>query len=234
MARRLSVGETLGEIFATYGARAGVLLPVAFWLFLIVAIIDGVGGSSLALLPLELVVSTVVGTLYQGVVVNLVRDLQEGRAETPAGDLVRAALPFVWPLILVGVLSGIAIAVGFFALLVPGLILVTIWAVIAPVIVIEQAGVMESFGRSRELVRGSGWPVFGVVVVSYLITAAGALVFGGIANGIAGGVPLRIVFGALASTITAPIPALAAAILYYRLRGIEGAASPPASPPPVA
>ncbi len=229
MARKLSVGETLGEVFSTYGARAAVLLPVAFWLFLLLAIIDGVAGRSLALVPLELVVSTVIGTLYQGVVVNLARDLQEGRSDTPAGDLIREALPFVGPLIGAGILSGIAIAIGFFVLLVPGLILITIWAVLAPAIVIERTGVLAAFGRSRELVRGSGWPVFGVVLASYLITAAGALIFGGIASSIAGGVPLRIVFGALASTITAPIPALAAAVLYYRLRALEGAA---AQPPP--
>lgn len=221
MARSLSVGETLGEVFSTYGARAGVLLPIAFWLFLVVAIVDGVSGSSVALLPLELLISTVIGTLYQGVVVNLVRDLKEGRPDTPAGDLVRSALPFLWPLVAVGILAGIATAIGFLLLLVPGLILVTIWAVIAPAIVIERSPVLAAFGRSRELVRGSGWPVFWVVLVAYLITAAGAVVFGGIGNAIAGGVPLRIVFGALASTITAPIPALAAAILYYRLREIE-------------
>jgi hypothetical protein len=224
MVPRIIVGETLGEIFSTYGARAGVLLPVAFWLFLVVAVVNAVIGNHVALVLPALVVSTVIGILYQGIVVNLVRDLQEGRPDTPAGDLIRAALPIVGPLVAVGVLSGVAIALGFLALLVPGLILVTIWAVIAPVVVIERAAVFESFGRSRELVRGSGRPVFGVVLVSYLITAAGALIFGSIASGIAGGVPLRIVFGALASTITAPIPALAAAILYYRLRAIEDAA----------
>lgn len=221
MNRKLDFGTTLNEIFAIYGARAGVLLPVAFWFFLVVAIVDGFTGSSLALLPLALIISTIVSTLYQGVVVGLVRDVQDGRLDAPAGELIRAALPVVGPLIGAAILSGIAIGIGLFLLLVPGLFLLTIWAVIAPAIVIERTGVLAAFGRSRELVRGNGWAVFGVILVAYLITAAGALVFGTIAASVADGPLVRIVFSALASTITAPIPALAAGVLYYRLLPLQ-------------
>jgi len=48
---------------------------------------------------------------------------------------------------------------------------------------------------------------------------------------IADGPIIRIVFSALASTLTAPITALVAAVLYFRLRLIEGAAATPASQP---
>lgn len=221
MNRKLDFGTTLNQIFAIYGAHAGVLLPLAFWLFLVVAIFDGLIGSSLALLPLALVISTIVSTLYQGMVVNLVRDVQDGRRDSAAGDLIRSALPVVGPLVGAAVLSGIAIGIGLFLLVVPGLILLTIWAVIAPAIVIERTGVFAAFGRSRQLVRGNGWAVFGVILVAYLITAAGALVFGTIAASVADGPLVRIVFSALASTITAPIPALAAGVLYYRLLPLQ-------------
>jgi hypothetical protein len=220
--RKLSVGDTLSEVFSLYGSNAGVLLPIAFWLFLVVAIVDGLAGANLALLPLVIVVSTVAGTLYQGIVVSLVRDVQDGRRETSMGDLVSQAMPFVLPLIGAGILSGIGVGIGLVLLIVPGLILLTIWAVIAPVIVIEGSGVIDAFGRSRELVRDNGWPVFGVIIVAFLIALIGGLIFGGIAAGIADGPLLRIVFSALASTITAPIGALVAAVLYYRLLAIKG------------
>ena len=58
--------------------------------------------------------------------------------------------------------------IGLVLLVVPGLFLITIWAVIAPVIVLERAGVFESFGRSRHLVKGNGWQVFGVLVILFL------------------------------------------------------------------
>ncbi len=37
---KVGVGETLRETFAIYRDQAGVLLPVAFWLFLAVAIAE--------------------------------------------------------------------------------------------------------------------------------------------------------------------------------------------------
>lgn len=231
MKRKLSVGDTISEAFSIYGAQAGVLLPIAFWLFLVVAILNGIAEDSVVLLLVALIVSLAAGTLYQGVVVSLVRDVQDGRRDSSMGDLVNQAMPFIWPLIGAGLLAGIAIGIGLILLIVPGLILLTIWAVIAPVIVVEKSGVIAAFGRSRELVRGNGWPVFGVILLALLISVIGGLIFGGIAASIADGPLLRIVFSALASTVTAPIGALVAAVLYYRLLAIHGPSPSPADPP---
>ena len=53
----------------------------------------------------------------------------------------------------------------------PGLILLTWWALIPPAIVLEHKDVFDSFGRSRELVRGNGWSVFGILIITYLLTS---------------------------------------------------------------
>jgi len=227
MNAKLDVGGALGEVFETYREQAGVLLPVAFWLFLLVAVIDGLTGDSLALFPVQILVATIAATLYQGIVVGLVRDVQDGRRDSSARELIDSAWPVVLPLIGAGILSGIGIAIGFFLLVVPGLILLTIWAVIAPVIVVERSGVIAAFGRSRELVRGNGWQVFGVIFVAFLIAAVAGVVLTLIAVSIADGPILRIVFSALASTLTAPIGALAAAVLYFRLLRLGGAEPQP-------
>ena len=242
MNQKLDVGGTLSQIFSTYGAQAGVLLPVAFALYLVVAIVNAIIVGSLVLFPLGLAVTVVAATLYQGVVVGLVKDVQDGRRDSTVGDLIDATWPVVLPLIGVGILAGIAIGIGFLFLVIPGLILLTIWSVIAPVIVVERSGVMASFGRSRELVRGNGWQVFGAIVVAFLIVIVGGIVFGAIAAAIADGALLRIVFSALASTITAPVSALVAAVIYFRLRAMAGspesladgtdAPAPPTVPPP--
>lgn len=236
MNQKLDVGGTLSQIFSTYGAQAGVLLPVAFGLFVVVAIVNAIIVGSFILFPLALAVSVVAGTLYQGVVVGLVKDVQDGRRDSTVGDLIDATWPVVLPLIGVAILAGIAIAIGFFLLIVPGLILLTIWAVIAPVIVVEHSGVMDSFGRSRELVRGNGWQVFGVIFVVFLITAVVGAILGAIGAGISDSVGMRILFNLIASTLTAPIAALAAATIYFRLltiKGEAGAGTPEAPSPPV-
>ena len=68
---------------------------------------------------------------------------------------------------------GLGILVGFILLIVPGLFLLTIWAVVAPVTVLERPGIFAAFGRSRELVRGHGWTVFGALVLVFLDRAGG-------------------------------------------------------------
>lgn len=227
MQRKVSVGDTLSEVFAIYGAQAGALLPAAFWLFLAVSILDGLVGTSLTLLPILLVVSGIVGTLYQGMVVGLVRGLKQGSGESSFGTLVGSATPVLLPLIVAGLIYGLGTGIGMLLLLAPGLYLMAIWAVIAPVIVIERRTAVDSLGRSRELVRGNGWPVLWVVLVAFLITLAGSLVFAQVARGISDGPLVLIVFNALAATITAPINALAAAVLYYRLLELSNLRQPP-------
>lgn len=222
MERKLSVGKTISEAFSIYRDQAGVLLPVAFWLFLGVAIITGLTEGEVSLFWIGLVVSLAVGTLYQGMVVELVQDVQDGRRDSSVGDLMRSVLPVLGTLLGAGILAGLGVGFGFVLLIVPGLYLATIWAVIAPVIVIERRGVSDAFGRSRQLVKDQGWPVLGTIVVAYLISIVAALAFSAIADSLADGPLLRIVFSALASTITAPVAALVAAVLYFRLLAIKG------------
>jgi len=238
MERKLDVGATLRQVFQTYGEQVGVLLPVAFCLYLIVAVVTALLAESFVLFPLVFAVGVVAATLYQGMVVGLVKDVQDGRRDSSVGELVGATWPVVLPLIGAGLLSGIAIGIGMFLLVVPGLILLTIWAVIAPVIVVERSGVIAAFGRSRELVRGNGWQVFGVIFTVFVITAAVSLVLAVIGAAIAKGVGMRIVANLISSTITAPIGALAAATIYFGLLSIKGeppapsVEAPPDLPPP--
>ncbi len=226
MNRKISVGDSLNEVFSIYGAHAGVLLPLAFWIYLLVAVVAGITSGSALLLLVALVVSLLAGVLYQGVVVSLVRDVQDGQRDSGMRDLIDEAMPFLGPLLGAGILAAIGIGIGFVLLIVPGLILLTIWAVIAPVIVIERSGALASFGRSRELVRGNGWPVFGTIIVAFLLAAIANAILTSIASAITDGVILQIVFSALASTVTAPVTALVAAVLYYRLLAAQGQPAP--------
>ena len=57
-------------------------------------------------------------------------------------------------------------------LIVPGLVLMTWWVLIIPVVVLERTSAGAAFGRSRELVRGYGWNVFGVIVLTLLVLLA--------------------------------------------------------------
>ena len=91
-----------------------------------------------------------------------------------------------------------------------------LWAVIVPVIVLEQSGVMASFGRSHELVRGRGWHVFGTLVLAWLILLAVNLVLGLIFAALPAALG-RGLSSVISGTLIAPFLALVVTLVYYRL-----------------
>jgi hypothetical protein len=232
MDRKLDVGGTLSQAFSIYGSQAGVLIPLALVLFLVVAVINGIAAGSLILLPIGLAVSIIAGTLYTGMVVTAVGDMQDGQRDYSVGDLANSAKHVILPLIGAGLLAGIGIGIGFLLFVIPGLFLMTIWAVIAPVIVLERVGVLASFGRSRQLVRDNGWRVFGVIVSVVIIVFVVRMVLGAIAVGIDDSAVARIIFDWIGSSLTAPITAIVAAVIYFHLKTVKegGAPAAPAAP----
>lgn len=77
----------------------------------------------------------------------------------------------------------LGVGIGWVLLLVPGLILITMWSASLPALVGEGRGVIESFGRSRALTKGHRWPIFGTLIVALIILYVPMLVFGGIVLG---------------------------------------------------
>jgi hypothetical protein len=229
-ANRVEPGRVIGEAFETYRDQAGALLGGALIVIGIAGLIEGLLAitGSLFLVLLGLLIGLAASFLYTGYVVKLVQDMRDGRRDFSVGELFSHAAPYVGTLILNGILAGIAIAIGFVLIIVPGLILLTIWAVIAPSIVVEDKGVFEAFGRSRELVRGHGWQVFGAIVIAFLIVFAVGLVASAI--GAAIGDAGRVILQAAANVATAPVAALVSSILFFDLGGGVGATTGPVPP----
>lgn len=236
--KRLEPGRVISETFAVYRDNLGPLLGSALIIFGVAGIVfallvesDKTGLQALAI-PLELAASA----LYTGVVVKLVQDVRDGRRDSTVGDLFSAASPAILSLTAFTVLYGIGVVLGFVLLIVPGLILLTIWSLGPAAIVIERIGPLKAFGRSRRLVRGNGWSVFFVVFVAGVIAVAAALALEALGTAIGDGVAVAYLATVVASALTAPIGALAAAIMYFELGGGRQAepaiAEPPSAPPP--
>lgn len=230
MEQRLDVGGVIRRVWAIYVEQASVLMPAAAVVFVvsgIVAALLAASGSLLGVLVAEVIV-IVAGTLFTAMVVELVSDVEDGRRDFSSGQLLRAAMPMLGQLIIVGLVAGVGIVIGLFLLIVPGLILITIWSVFVPVIVIERAPGLASLARSRELVRGNGWQVFGVLLVLFVLMGLLTVLIDSAAAsaGTGVGIVVRVVLGVL----TAPFSALAAAVLYFDLRRLSGGAQPPVVP----
>jgi hypothetical protein len=224
MNARLDVGTVFEQIFGIYRRQFALLIGGALVLYVPVAIINGLLYDAGGFFPslIANAVLLVAGYLYQGMVVEAARDILDGKRDQSIGGLFRSAGPVVATLIVVGLLAGIAIAVGFVFLVIPGLFLLTIWAVVVPVVVIERTGVFESFGRSQQLVKGNGWRVFGVLVLLFIGTFVVQILIAAILGGIFDSV-LGFALGVLLTTLLMmPLTALAAAVLFFDLKAIKG------------
>ena len=231
----MTIGGVLDEawtLFTRFFVRFFVIGLVVFAVVnlvyaLVVEAISSDADSAAVALGVVGLATTVVGTTWlQGAFVYAVQDARDGSFDSSLGEVFARVSPSIVPLFVAGLLAGIGVAIGLILLVVPGLFLLTIWAVIAPVIVVEGRGALESFGRSHELVRGHGWTVFAIVLIT------------GILSGIASGL-LQAAFsslprfleifvgGTIAQAVVAPFVAIALAITYFRLREAHGDAVSP-------
>ena len=218
----------LNEAWRMYKTYAKHLLAIAFVIYLAAAVIAALlalAGGTFGVI-LGSLVEIVAAFLLQATLVKAVQDVRDGRVDMSIGETVRAATPYLGSVALASILAGIGIMIGLILIIVPGLYLITIWAVIVPVIVIEGSGVLASFGRSHQLVRGRGWHVFATLVLVYVILLVVNLVLGLIFTA------LPHVLGAglssiISGTLIAPFLALVVTLVYYRLAGDS---EPPPAP----
>lgn len=224
MNEKIDVGNVLQRTFKVYGEQFGLLIPAALILFLPVALLTGLVQSSGGLLAslLAAAIGVIATYWFQGAVVEAVRDILDGRRDYDLGSLFRSVTPVLAPLIVAGIVAGIAIGIGFVLLIVPGLFLLTIWSVIAPVIVVERTRPFDSFGRSRELVKGNGWSVFGVILVILIGTAIVGAVFQALLIAIADSFVGYFIGNLITRVLVAPVSAIAAAVLYFELKRVHG------------
>jgi hypothetical protein len=206
-----------GEAWQTYRAHAGHLIGIAFVIYLPAAVLDYFATlSGPVILFLGTLIVMLALFLVQAALVTSAQDLRDGRADLSIRKTLAATGPVLFPVVVVGLLAGFAISLGLDLIIVPGLFLITIWAVVIPVVVIEQPPPLSAFGRSRALVRGRGWHVFGAFVVAVIILVLANLLLGfllfalplGLRNGVA-----TVVSGSL----VAPFVALVVTDVYYRL-----------------
>jgi hypothetical protein len=229
MTRPIAPGAVVSRIAELYQREAGTLLPVAVALFavqFVVAIILPTRLNFIATL-----VFWVLAILYQGFVVELVSAAESNR-RTGIGELMRAVTPVLGSLLVISILFAIGVGIGFVLIIIPGLFLLTIWSVVVPVEVLEHRGIIGSFERSRELVRGNGWNVFGVIVIVWVVTAVISILVELLAGPL-GHVGRDLIQWAVDVAIT-PILALSATVLYLELRRAHTEATPAPGPDPVA
>lgn len=239
----MRVGSVIGQAWDLYRSHFRHLITISFVVYLLIAL-------------LTLLLIAVLGTLgafvsafislagvfwLQGALVIAVEDVRDGRVDLSLRDTLERVRPRLNTLSLAGlavgilsVVAGFVILIGFLALIVPGLILLALflwalvrWILLVPLIMLEGRGVFGAFDRSAELVRGHGWTVLGVILLTALVVIGIGL---GVSIALA---PLPnswqgFLGQVVSSTLTAPFAALAWTLMYYELRALKEAAPAPA------
>jgi hypothetical protein len=220
----LQAGAVIGKAWETYKAHWRHLLPIAFVVYVLISLLILLLGALLGWFGALLgSLVSIAGIFWlQGALVLAIDDVRDGRADLSISETLDRVSPRLGTLALAGLLAGIAIGLGLLLLIAPGLYLLTIWLVIIPAIMLEGCGVSESFGRSQELVRGYGWSVFGVIVLTVLIFIGVAIVFG-VLDGVLDSRWASFALNIVLQTLTAPFLALAWTTTYYDLRDLKGA-----------
>ena len=223
----------ISEAWEAFKGHWRHLVPIALVVYLAVGLISIVLVALLTWVGaiLSFVIGLVALFWVQGALVKAVEDIRDGRADLSLGETYERVRPQLPAIIVAGLLAGLGIALGLVLLIVPGLILLTWWIVIIPVIVLEGRSAGEAFSRSRELVRGHGWNVFGVIVLTILLVIAFQIVLGLLLIPVSDW--LRSFISNLVSgTVVTPFIVLVWTTLYYRLRAAKEAAKevPPEAP----
>jgi hypothetical protein len=221
-------GEVIGEAWDLYKAHWRHLLPIAFVVYVLLSLFSLLLVLLLGWLGAVAAFFVVLAGVFwiQGALVIAVEDIRDGRADLSIADTISRVRPRMNTLGVTGILAALGISIGLLLLIVPGLILFTIWALIVPVIMLEGANVGRAFGRSRELVSGNGWSVFGLIVLAILILIGVRLLVNLLTSPIKDGFD-ALVADVVTNTVFAPFLALCLTLAYYRLRrpaGSEAAA----------
>jgi hypothetical protein len=190
--------------------------------YLIVAVITALLAAILTWVGalIGAVISLVAVFWLQAALVKAVEDLRDGKADLSLQETFDAAKPHLGSVLVAGILAALGIALGLLLLIAPGLFLMTIWAVIVPVIVLEGKSAGESFSRSRELVRGNGWGVFGVIVLVILLLIGFEIVLGLLLTPLADWLQ-GFISNIVSGTLTAPFIAVVLTLLYFRLKAAQ-------------
>lgn len=183
-------------------------------------LVHGSHQSAVTSFVLMLLDTVIVGPLISALHIHAV--LVVARRETPRiAQVVLSALRVLPVVVAAVIVSASGIALGFLALIIPGIVLALRWAVVAQVAAVEHEGWIPSLRRSHELTSGHYWHIFALLLIAGVlstgITVGAEVIPLGSASGAA-----SVAVGIVAKTLTASFSALTLAILYFDLRARLG------------
>ncbi|MAK61960.1 MAG: hypothetical protein CMK09_13385 [Ponticaulis sp.] len=222
------------ENAVVYLVLSAVLIGIPFLIYslILVSIVGGgvspLSGGFLVWSTLGSFVTMLFSLLLQATVIITAINQMNGRM-IDFMAAINQALQHIVPLFILSILLAIGFTIGFALLVVPGILLMLIWAVVVPAYVAEDIEMMSAFGRSADLTKGQRLRILGLVVIVMLIGLAVSLVLGLVSGGSMMDPMARYTFaGAIFSTISQIVMSvlftIGSAVLYLKLRYLKDGA----------
>jgi len=115
----------------------------------------------------------------------LLKDLSQEASFNNLREWYEKAKPYFWTSIGISIVYTLLAILGFILLIVPGVIFSIFYCFAIYAVIFEGHKFEGSFGRSRELVRGYWWAVFGRFMAGGAVVYLSYIIIGGIYAGIA-------------------------------------------------
>lgn len=177
-----------------------------------------------AIYLLSVVAFVLCSALAQSALVRATSAYLDGRTAL-IGECIATGIAKVLPLIGATILLVLGFLLGFLLFVIPGIILLLMWAVTIPALVEEDVGALEAFGRSRYLTKGSRWRIWFlmiiVAVITWLLSALTAIpgIIAGVNDASGPTASLgAIAIAALTSTLATALWSTMITALYFALR----------------
>ncbi|WP_299478407.1 hypothetical protein [uncultured Roseibium sp.] len=235
----LGVGSIIGESFSILFGHFIQVIIIGFVPTLIGFVISGLltgfnvalgiepqeftGPGSVVASILSVVINMVVYSITTALLVQLAYDAKLARP-IQIGRYIGPAISVVVPLAIMTIAVTILVVIGLMLLIVPGIWVYAVFAVIAPVIVIERVG-FGAMARSRALTKEYRWPIVGAlvlaIILSMIISFVALFVVGLIAVLGTVGLIIGVILFAAISTLGAGYISILIALIYARLREIK-------------
>jgi hypothetical protein len=140
-------------LFQGGGARVPVTPDQSPWLFVV-----------------GIILSVILTYLAQAVILHAAFQAMRGKPVS-LGESLSVGFSRFFPIFGLAIVLGFLVGLATLALVVPGLILLTMWFVGAPACVVERLGPWTSLQRSAELTKGHRWKIFGLWILLIIISA---------------------------------------------------------------
>lgn len=216
--QKLEIGATLRAMRVSFEENGALIARLTFAFAAITALATLLDITGPAGFAISFGITLLLGAGYGGMVTAVI--CLPGKSEEVA-ELWAVVKPLLARLIWVTLVTALAVLAGMALLIIPGLIVLTIWSVAGQVIVVERKGVFDSLGRSYQLVQKTAWQVFGFLISVTLIGVLLLLMTLLISAPLEGSVAGKVVSTFLGNLVVTPLLAIAAAELFNQLSRIE-------------